>query len=356
LRKLVFRVFFGKLRALKFVSPRAFFQGRFPLAIVAGILLALAFPNAGVAGFAWIAPGLLLGVALGTRGGESFRLGYAAGLAHYLASLSWLLRIPVTGFPILGWVALSAFLALLPAAWVWLAMKISSGEFQISNSEARNQSWLDALKQLSAGSWSGRVLWSFSCAAIWVALEMFITRVFGGFPWNLLGSSQFRLVPLIQIASATGIYGVSFLVVWTSASLLCAIAAILGQPGYRSIWTREIILPFLAVGITFGYGFHRLTQAETPAGKFRVTLVQPSIPQSLIWNSTNDQRRFQELLKLSETALHPDADLLIWPEAALPKMLRYDDETRQAVTNLAASHRVWLITGSDDAEPRRNSA
>jgi apolipoprotein N-acyltransferase len=37
-------------------------------------------------------------------------------------------------------------------------------------------------------------------------------------------------------------------------------------------------------------------------------------------------------------------------------MLRYDDETRQAVTNLAASHRVWLITGSDDAEPRRNPA
>ena len=46
-----------------------------------------------------------------------------------------------------------------------------------------------------------------------------MARFLTGFPWNLLGSSQYRMTPLIQIASVTGIYGVSFLMVWFSLSL-----------------------------------------------------------------------------------------------------------------------------------------
>jgi apolipoprotein N-acyltransferase len=110
---------------LKNFSPSAFLRGRFPLAILSGLLLAAAFPKIGIAGFAWIAPGLILATALGKSGGESFRIGYVAGLAHYLGSLYWLLNIPVTGFPILGWIALALFLALFPATWVWLSLRSS---------------------------------------------------------------------------------------------------------------------------------------------------------------------------------------------------------------------------------------
>ena len=47
-------------------------------------------------------------------------IGFVAGLGFYLAALYWLLLIPVTGYPILGWFALSAYLALYPATWMWL--------------------------------------------------------------------------------------------------------------------------------------------------------------------------------------------------------------------------------------------
>ena len=107
---------------MKKFSPSTFFRGRFPLAILAGLVLATAFPKIGIAGFAWIAPALILATALGKSGGETFRIGYVAGLAHYLGSLYWLLNIPVTGYPILGWIALSAFLALFPALWLWLTL------------------------------------------------------------------------------------------------------------------------------------------------------------------------------------------------------------------------------------------
>ena len=83
---------------------------RYALAIVAGILLALAFPRVSIAGLAWIAPGLLLFAAFGIPPGVAFRTGYIGGFAYYLCTLNWLLYIPVKFFPILGWIALSAYL------------------------------------------------------------------------------------------------------------------------------------------------------------------------------------------------------------------------------------------------------
>ena len=298
----------------------------------------------------------MLAAAMGRRGGESFRLGWAAGVAYYLLLLHWLLFIPVTGFPILGWVALSAYLALFPAAWVWLASRISNFKFQISDSPAAENSWLAAAGEISAWSWSRRVSWTISCAAIWVAQEMIVGRLWGGFPWNLLGGSQYRIVPLIQMARVTGVYGLSFLVAWTSVSLLCAVAVILHRPKLRSVWMGEIILPFTAVAAAFGFGFHRLWQAPAAGRELRVALVQPSIPQTLIWDPEKSTERFQDLIRLSEQALTQPADLLVWPEAAIPKLLRYDEATFQAVTNLASQHHVWMIVGSDDAEPSKHSS
>ena len=333
---------------------------RFPLALAAGLLLAASFPRIGLAGFAWIAPGLLLAAALGRPGAESFRLGYVAGLAHYLASLYWLLLIPYRWHslplgPACGWLALSAYLALFPAAWVWLAGKVFTFEPCVSSSAAARKNWLTAFEEIAAWGWSRRVRWALYCAASWVALEMLVVRLLGGFPWNLLGTSQYRMLPLIQIASVTGVHGVAFLVVWTSVSLLCAAAVIVRRPQERSVWLGEIILPMLAVAGAFAFGFHQVSRPPSATRSLRVTLVQPSIPQTLIWDSANDRERFRGLLRLSELALTNATDLLVWPEAALPKMLRYDEEILNGVTGLARAHHVWMIVGSDDAEPDRNA-
>ena len=241
-------------------------------AIGAGLLLTAAFPKIGVAGFAWIVPGLLLAIAQGKSRGDAFRIGYVAGLAHFLSSLYWLLLIPAAGFPILGWVALGVFLALYPAVWVWLmAGKIGEGD------------------------WARRTRWAFAGAAAWVALEMVRVRLFGGFPWDLLGVSQYRMVPLIQIASVTGVYGVSFLVVWFSLSLFSAARAIFGNPNRRFVWQAEMILPLLTVMGLFIFGFVRSGQGTVPGTTLRVLLVQPGIPQTLIWNPAQDEKRFQQL-------------------------------------------------------------
>ena len=332
-RKLAFHNSCGKLAALKTLWSQLVFRSRYPLAIVAGLLLAAAFPKIGIAGFAWVAPAFMLLAAHGKSGADAFRIGYVAGLAFYLAALYWLLLIPVTGYPILGWISLSMYLALYPAAWIWLVVG-----------------------KVGEGGWTRRALWSLGGAAIWVALEMVVGRLFSGFPWLFVGNSQFCLLPLIQIASVTGVYGVSFLVVWMSLSLFSAARAILRQPTARYVWMSEVILPLGVLIAVFGFGVRQLAQPGETKPTLRVTFVQPSIPQTMIWNEADNDCRFVELLQLTRQALTNTTDLLVWPEAAVPNKIRYDQDTFDAVAGLARSNQVWMIIGSDDAEPPRNGS
>lgn len=357
----------GKLRRVNNSWANPFFRSRYVLAIVAGGLLAGSFPLLGMAGLAWVAPGLMMTAALGKPAGESFRIGYVAGLAHYLTLLYWLLLIPYRwhGIPLapaVGWLALSAFLALLPATWVWLVAPRAEARSQRTEargqkSEKRGQGTEGAdLTERLPKTWAGRALWSVCGAAVWVALEMTITRIFGGFPFDLLGVSQYRLVPLIQVASWTGVYGVSFLVVWFSLALLSAGSMMIRYPARRSAWVAEICVPMLAVAAVFNSGLRHLRHEPAAGRILRITLVQPSIPQTVIWDPRAGDQRFLELLQLTERALSNQTDVLIWPESALPRALRYSTNVFEAVTGLARRHRVWMIVSSDDAEPRRNAA
>jgi apolipoprotein N-acyltransferase len=214
---------------------------------------------------------------------------------------------------------------------------------------------LQGLREIASWRWFRRARWAFLCGVLWVGLEIILAHFLSGFPWNTLGVSQHRILPLIQLASITGVYGVSFVVVWTSASLLVTAAGILCRPARRSPWVGDILLPSLAVLVLFSFGLRKLSSRPADSPKLNVTLVQPSIPQTLIWNPGKDTERFHDLMRLSEAALSNKTDLLIWPEAAIPKLLRYDEETFRAVTGLARKHHVWMIVGSDDAEPSAKS-
>lgn len=314
-----------------------FVRSGYLIAIVAGLLLAITFPRANFAGGAWIAPGLLAFAASKKVGGDAFRAGYIAGLSFWLVSLYWLLEIPYTWHSIplgpgAGWLALCAVIALFTGAWTWA---------------------IAAFPRRMTEFWAGRFLWTIGGAAAWVALEMIRARFLGGFPWDNLGASQYKMIPLIQIASVTGIYGVSFLVVWTSLSLYSAVRMIAAKPQHRFAWQPEIFPPLLAVAILFAAGGFKVKQLSPTLITLRVALVQPSIPQNLIWDENANATRFQQLLQLSEAALtNNKVDLLVWPESAVPAL---DETTYPAITNLAYKHHVWIIFNSDDAAPRPNA-
>jgi apolipoprotein N-acyltransferase len=323
---------YSRFVIFKSVLGELLIRSGYLLAAGAGLLLASAFPKISIAGFAWAAPAILIYAAHGKNSGDAFRAGYVGGIIFWLASLYWLLLIPVAGFPILGWFALSAFMAIYFGIWTWLL----GGK-------------------IGTGSWAHRNLWSLAGAAAWVGLEIFRSHFLGGFPWNLLGTSQYQLTPLIQIASVTGVYGVSFLVVWVSLAIFSAVRAIFSKPDSRFAWQPEIFLPLLVVAILFAIGcFQMRTPPDASASRppLRITLIQPSVPQNLIWDPGANSNRFEQLLALTESALTNQTDLLIWPEAALPE---FDEASYTAITNLVRAHHVWMMFNADDTVWRANA-
>ena len=341
----------AKLPGLNEFFQRHETGARRALAVVAGLLLAAAFPKLGIAGLAWVAPGLLLFSAAGQPAKVAFRLGWLGGFAFHLAALHWLLSIPVTGFPILGWLALSAYAAVYPGLWVWLCWRLAP----VPAASSRRP---DATDREEVATYGQRTAWALKCAVLWVALETILGCVLTGFPWLALGVSQHKLVPLIQVASVAGVAGVSFLVVWFAVTAAGDMAGLLRQRG--GFWKRRLacLLPLFVAVVAAAWGLSRFAfslQRMTPYGQHSVTLalVQPSIPQTMIWNPAEKTNRFAKLMQLSELALATKPDVLVWPEAALPEL---NDESFRAITNLVATHKVWMVFGADDYELKPGAA
>ena len=327
---------YSAVTVAKSVCTELFWRSGYLIAIVAGLLLAVAFPKFSIAGFAWVAPALMLLATRGKNGADAFRAGYVSGFTFWLTSLYWLLLMPATGFPILGWLALAAYVALSIGTWVWV---ISNFQFPISN-------------------WLGRVRWTLAGAAAWVALEWLRGWFLSGFPWSFLGASQYKLVPLIQIAAATGVYGVSFLVVWLSLALYSAAEMIYLNPTKRHVWQAEIVLPLVTVLLLFVGGIFKIDLDSRPTASIsnrpaflRVTLIQPSVPQTLIWSPTEDEKRFAELLKNSRRAITNGTDLLVWPESAVPMFNGVYD----VISQFAQSNHVAILFNGDDADLRADA-
>ena len=127
---------FSAVTVAKSFCTELFWRSGYLIAVVAGLLLALAFPKFSIAGFAWVAPALLLFAARGKSGANTFRVGYVGGITFWLASLYWLLLMPATGFPILAWIALAAYVALYFGAWTWF---VSTFNFQLGAAACAGQ-------------------------------------------------------------------------------------------------------------------------------------------------------------------------------------------------------------------------
>ncbi len=321
---------------------------RLALALGGGLAMDLAFPNWDVAGLGWIGPGLLLVAGLGCSSKAAFGYGFAGGVAFFLGSLSWLLRIPAPAGAVAAWVLLGLYCSLYPGIWVCLAVKALP--------MAPETGRYPALASLGGLSWTRRTVWCLWCATLWVGLEMARGRFLTGFPWNFLGTSQFKMLPIIQLAAWTGVYGISFLMVWFSAAALGAVGVFARNPARNRPWAAEMILPLLTVSVITALGFNRMARGATektaPDGRpgLKLAMIQPAIPQTLIWDRAGEGARFQKLLSMSETALAGRPDVLIWPEGVMPP---WTLENFNAITNLAATHKVWIILAADDGEQTR---
>jgi apolipoprotein N-acyltransferase len=188
-----------------------------------------------------------------------------------------------------------------------------------------------------------------SAAPIWITTELGRQYVWDGFPWELLGYSQITMLPIAQLASVTGVYGLSGLLVLVSAAL-----ALLVLERGRPRWIVAAIVAILVTALAV-WGSRRIaTGTLASAGeRVRVAVVQGNIQQADKWNPALRDVIVGRYVTMTRQAIEQGATFILWPESSLPVYFEEDPVRASVVRRLAREHRVTLLIGSDQVERAR---
>lgn len=298
------------------------------LASLSGALLALSFPKFGHPAFAWIALAPLL-VAVTHRWHtmrRAFLLGLVTGIFYFAGTLYWLVETMTTfgglSTPLAAFAAavLVAYLSLFPAAFAVV--------------QARLASTFGPAALLAA-------------PATWVATEVGRTYVLDGFPWELLGYSQAAVLPIAQLASLVGVYGLSAFIAMVSAA-----AAYGALDRSRRRWRVAAIVGVivLASGLWGAFRIRASTLTASGAG-IRVAVLQGNIPVEQKWDPKLRGAIMDRYIGMTREAIGRGAQFILWPESATPTPYNQDAAMGDKIRRLAREAHVTFLIGSDQIEP-----
>lgn len=193
--------------------------------------------------------------------------------------------------------------------------------------------------------------------AAWTAFDWLRSQGFLGYPWGMLGASQYTVMPLIQIASLAGVWAVTFVVTFANSVTAWYVSG-------RMKALRRGKAPFIALvallAAAFGWGTLRILSHPAASGPdnrtVRITLVQ----QDADPRKDDYRETFETLKRLTAEALPSKPDLVAWSETAFVPNIRRWSKEDPAKYELAALVRdflayqrgigTWLVTGNDDYE------
>ena len=191
----------------------------------------------------------------------------------------------------------------------------------------------------------------FILASVWVILEYLRAHLLTGFPWALLGYSQYLNLPVIQISDITGAWGVSFLIVMVNVVIYKVIGYrswVIGKRQKIHLSVRPFILPLFFIFFCLAYGVYKLylTPNTYDLRPIRIAVIQGNIPQELKWMPDAKERILDKHIGLTEKAASDNPDLIVWPEAALPAVLEEEPALFERVSYAAAKAKTSLLIGA----------
>jgi apolipoprotein N-acyltransferase len=183
---------------------------------------------------------------------------------------------------------------------------------------------------------------------VWVSIELGRTHVFTGFPWVLLGYSQVTVLPIAQLASLLGVYGVSALVAGVSAAF--AFMAVQRGPA-RTRLAPMGVMAAIVLGVAIWGGLRVGRGTLTSQGEaMRIGVVQGNVDQHQKRNSAYAPAIFQDYMRMTREAIDQGAAAVIWPESSAPFMFNEDKLAAAQVRGLAMDKGVSILLGSDEIE------
>ncbi|MEO0114916.1 MAG: apolipoprotein N-acyltransferase [candidate division WOR-3 bacterium] len=180
---------------------------------------------------------------------------------------------------------------------------------------------------------------------IWAGLEFIRTKSEIGFPWGLLGYTQTPYLPLIQMASIFGVYGISAYVVEINLLiyLIRKELSLRTNNDFQPKIFGLVVLLILSVLLPFSYGLFRLKPNQN---WFKVAIIQPNVSPNEKGDRDSLKKNQNDLIVLTEKALPAQPNLLIYPETATLTDITQDKAFQAVLKNLVDSSKVYLLTGT----------
>ena len=294
-------------------------------------MLTLAFPRFDLGWLGWVALVPLLISSLDRRPLTAFSSALVCGIIFYTGVFSWIFDIP--GYHYTHHMVLGIYLGPL------------FGLFGLTVSTVSRR-W-----SISAAL--------FAAPFIWVTLEYIRSHfLFLALPWALLGHSQYQYLAVIQIASLTGVYGISFLLALVNSALAAAILTFLSvvekirphsfsSPSKKA--TRSILITAAAaVSLVLVHG--QVILLKPPGGQtIKLSVLQGNIDQEKKANPKKHARFImQKYVELTRKASKDRPDMIVWPEAATPGFVLKSMSLHKQLKALIKKTKTHFLIGSSE--------
>lgn len=297
------------------IPLRQIISARGTVSLLAGAAVPLAFSPYDFYIIAILSPALLVRLWMESSPRQAFIYGYLYGLGMFGVGTSWL-HISINlfgGVNLAGAVLLTflfiMFIALFPALSGLLSARLSNKTFP-------------------------KLSLLLIIPACWTLVEWIRSWILTGFPWLNLGYSQIDS-PLYGLAPVTGVFGISFAVIFTAGALVVITR--------ESLFNRALIsiLALLLWSASWLSGKYDWT---IPNGdNISVALVQGAVPQQMKWTPEMLVPTLERYIGLTTPYL--GHDLIIWPEAAIPALYEQVESYINKLLALASTNNSALIIG-----------
>ncbi|MFZ1991825.1 MAG: apolipoprotein N-acyltransferase [Alphaproteobacteria bacterium] len=252
-------------------------------------------------------------------------IGWFFGIGFFAAGVYWV------GNAFL--VDAATFGALMPAAVISLAVGL--GLFPLVAVVLARLFWCKGASRVAV------------LAIAWSLIEWLRGHILTGFPWNLFDATWGDTLPVMQVVSLIGSYGLSLLTALAAASPAALIKFRDGRaelaPVRAAYWPAGSFALFVLIAT---FGAIRLSLPAAPdVPHIKLRLIQPSVPQRDKLSGSNAPEIFAKHLRLM---MQPGAETIthfIWSEAAVPDTLADDPAALKAIGEILRP-KQWLIAGS----------
>ncbi|MCH7964788.1 MAG: apolipoprotein N-acyltransferase [Bacteroidetes bacterium] len=180
--------------------------------------------------------------------------------------------------------------------------------------------------------------------AFWVTAEYLLTLTDLKFPWLILGHGLAKFTSFIQAADIIGAFGLSLIVLYINLLLY---KTFINYKEERKVAVKYFVVALSIFLVFIVYGMIKISSFKPSDKKVRVGLVQPNINPWKKWELGSLQNMVENYLQLSQQAADEGAQIILWPETALPVYLMnggYPAEL-DSIYKFLEENNVSLLTG-----------